>query len=65
MVFVFVFFITEDFIQSVQDVAIAFGLAPNADIDSTSRDTLLSSKYIGPSQHFRNSGIVASCCKQR
>ncbi|KAL9075951.1 MAG: hypothetical protein Q9161_001345 [Pseudevernia consocians] len=40
--------ITEDFIQSVQDVAIAFGLAPNAAIANSSLGTLLSSKYLGP-----------------
>ncbi|KAM0796519.1 hypothetical protein BDR22DRAFT_893203 [Usnea florida] len=49
---------TVDFIQTVQDVAIAFGLAPNADIANTSLGTLLNSKYLGPDDSNIESNIT-------
>lgn len=60
--------IAEDFIQSVQDVAISFGLAPNAAIANSSLGTLLSSKYLGPGKLSppalpATAGIAASFCK--
>ncbi len=51
--------ITEDFTQSVQDVAIAFGLAPNAAIANSSLGTLLSSKYLGPGKLFSSFSLTA------
>ena len=44
--------LTEDYIQSVQDVAIAFGLAPNANIANSSLGALLDSKYLGPGKLY-------------
>ncbi|MCJ1456729.1 hypothetical protein MMC28_007093 [Mycoblastus sanguinarius] len=41
--------ITEDYSQSVQDIAMAFGLAPSASANNESLGTtLLSSRYLGP-----------------
>ena len=53
--------LTQDYIQSIQDVAIAFGLAPNAAIANSSLGTLLNSKYLGPGKvslkpFFRHGG---------
>ena len=46
--------LTQNYIQSVQDVAIAFGLAPNDQIANSSLGTLLNSKYLGPGKLFSN-----------
>ena len=39
---------TQNFIQSVQDVAISFGLAPEADARPDALVNFLSNKYLGP-----------------
>lgn len=42
---------TEDYIQPVQDIAIAFGLTPSATyMNGTLGTTLLGSLYLGPSK---------------
>lgn len=40
--------IAEDYIQSIQDVAIAFGIQPASHAVPNTLGTLLSSKYLGP-----------------
>lgn len=40
--------IAEDYIQSIQDVAIAFGIQPASHAVPDALGTLLSSKYLGP-----------------
>ena len=44
--------IGEDYIQSIQDVAIAFGIQHGTNPTPDSLGTLLSSKYLGPGKHI-------------